>query len=92
MRSAHMKWAWSGRMPLSPLCSHRMMHLQAVTDLLMRRPKAREIDDVEGGDVVGVAAQVVLPEALLPEAEPIHVLVVVAERRVCQRRTLRAST
>jgi hypothetical protein len=58
----------------------------------MHRPEAGKIDDVEGGDVVGAAAQVVLPEALLPEAEPIHVLIVVAEWRVCQRRPLRAST
>ena len=69
-----------------------MMHWQEVTGSLLRRPEAGEIDDVEGGDVVGAAAQVLLPEALLPEAEPVHVLVVVAEWRVCQRRPLRVST
>ena len=41
--------------------------------------------------MVGVTAQVVLPEALLPKAEPVHLLVVVAERRVRQRCTLQSS-
>jgi len=53
-------------------------------------PEAGEVDDVQRGDVVRLPTQVVLPEPLPPEAEPVHVLVVVAERRVAVRRALRA--
>ncbi len=51
-------------------------------------PEARQINHIQRRDVVGAATQVLLPEALLPEAEAVHVLVVVAEGRVCERRPL----
>ena len=41
--------------------------------------------------MVRLAPQVVLPEAGAPEAEAVHVLVVVAEGRVAVRRTLQCS-
>ena len=53
-------------------------------------PEAGKVDDVQRRYVVRLPAQVVLPEALPPEPEPVHVLVVVAERRVAVRRALRS--
>lgn len=43
-------------------------------------PEAGKVNNKEGRDVVGLAPQVLLPEALLPEPEALHVLVVVTER------------
>ena len=48
-------------------------------------PEAREVDHVERRDVVGLSSEVRLPEAALPEAELVHVAVVVAEGRVRER-------
>ena len=45
----------------------------------MALPEASQVDDKESGDVVRLAPQVLLPKALLPEPEALHVLVVVAE-------------
>ena len=42
-------------------------------------PKASQVHDKQSRDVVGLAPQVLLPEALLPEPETLHVLIVVAE-------------
>ena len=53
-------------------------------------PEARQVHHVQGGDVVRPACQVVLPEALLPEAEPVHGPVVVAEGGVGQGPALQA--
>ena len=39
--------------------------------------------------MVGLAPQVLLPKALLPEAEALHVLVVVTEGSETKRRTLK---
>ena len=55
-------------------------------------PEASQVHHVQRRDVVGAAAQVVFPEALLPEAEAVHVLVVVAEGRVRERRPLHQHT
>ena len=51
-------------------------------------PETRQVDDVERGDVVGAPLEVVLPEALLPEAEAVHLAAGLAERRVPVRRAL----
>ena len=42
-------------------------------------PEAGEVHNKKGRDVVGLAPQVLLPKALLPEPEALHVLVVVTE-------------
>lgn len=44
--------------------------------------------DAQRADVVRPTAEMVFPEALLPEPVPVHVFVVVAERRVCIRGAL----
>ena len=44
-------------------------------------PEAGQINHEEGRDVIGLAPEVLLPEALLPEPEALHVLVVVTEGR-----------
>ncbi len=69
------------------MCLHYQQHFRVILEK-GRAPEADEVNDIEGGDVVGAASKVVLPEALLPEAEPLHFAVVVAERRVRQRRAL----
>lgn len=51
-------------------------------------PEAGEVNDVECRDVVGLSPQVLLPKALPPEAEAVHLLVVVAEWSVGIRRPL----
>ena len=38
--------------------------------------------------MIGLAPQVLLPEALLPKSEALHILVVVTERREPKWRTL----
>lgn len=55
-------------------------------------PELGEVHHVQGRDVVGLALEVGLPEALLPEPEAVHVLVVVAEGRVRQGGTLQTGT
>ena len=51
-------------------------------------PEASKVHNKEGRDVVGLAPQVLLPKALLPEPEALHVLVVVAEGGESKGRTL----
>ena len=46
------------------------------------RPEAVQVDDVQRRDVVRPATQKAAPVALLPEAEAVHVLAVVAHRGV----------
>ncbi len=55
------------------------------TSQTSHQPEACEVDDVQRRDVVRLPSQVVLPEPLPPEPEAVHVLVVVAERRVTVR-------
>ena len=43
------------------------------------KPEASQVHDKEGRNVVGLAPEVLLPKALLPEPEALHVLVVVTE-------------
>lgn len=45
------------------------------------RPEASQVHNKEGRNVVGLAPEVLLPKALLPEPEPLHVLVIVTEGR-----------
>mmetsp|Transcript_39866 Transcript_39866/g.94693 ORF Transcript_39866/g.94693 Transcript_39866/m.94693 type:complete len:313 (+) Transcript_39866:47-985(+) len=45
-------------------------------------PETLEVDHIQGTDVVRLPAKMGLPEAALPETVPVHVFVVVAERRV----------
>ena len=52
-------------------------------------PEPLQVDDVERRDVVGLALQVLPPEALGPEPEPVHVAVGVAEGGVAVGRALR---
>lgn len=42
--------------------------------------------------MVGLAPEVLLPEALLPEPEALHILVVVTERREPERGSLQTKT
>ena len=52
------------------------------------RPEASQVHNKEGRNVVGLAPEVLLPKALLPEPEPLHVLVVVTEGREAKRGSL----
>ena len=52
------------------------------------RPEASKVHHKEGRNVIGFAPQVLLPEALLPEPESLHVLVVVTEGRESKRGSL----
>lgn len=56
------------------------------------RPKASQVHNKEGRNVVGLAPEVLLPKALLPEPEAFHVLVVVTERRETKWRPLKDAT
>ena len=55
------------------------------------RPEASQVHDEQGRNVVGLAPEVLLPKALLPEPEALHVLVVVTERREAERGSLQNS-
>lgn len=52
---------------------------QCAANRLCSMPEASQINNKEGRNVVRLPAQVLFPEALLPEPEALHVLVVVAE-------------
>lgn len=52
-------------------------------------PESNKVDDIKRGDVIRAASQVVLPEALPPEAEAVHLLVVVTEGGIAVWRSLR---
>lgn len=49
-----------------------------------RSPESLKVNNVEGRNMVGKVLKMGLPEALLPEAETIHLLAAVAERGVGQ--------
>ena len=52
-------------------------------------PEAGEVHYKKGRDVVGLAPEVLLPKALLPEPEALHVLVVVTKGSEPKRCTLK---
>lgn len=54
-------------------------------------PEANKVDDVKSGNVIRAAPQVVLPEALPPETEAVHLFIIVTEGGIAVWRSLRCT-